>query len=100
MRNVSNYVVISNCFQKIVPFMRCCAKYVRATQTISDDIIGHTAFYMLDNLGCRHILRTCNRSTSCFLTAEIITRTRLSVTFIRKLPALFVVTVVYHTCTT
>jgi hypothetical protein len=41
---------------------------------------------MLDNEGYRHALRICN--TYYFSTATIVTRTRLIVTFIRKLPVL------------
>jgi len=66
MRNISDNVVFSNFFPKIVTFMRHVEKYGRAGQTVSDDIIGRTALYMLDNLGYRHILRICNKSTSCF----------------------------------
>jgi len=44
------------------------------------------ALCVLDNEDHRHTLRICN--TYCFSTATIVTRTRLIVTCIRKLPVL------------
>jgi hypothetical protein len=44
------------------------------------------ALCMLDNESYKHSLRICN--TYCFSTATVLTRTRLIVTFIRKLPVL------------
>jgi hypothetical protein len=91
MRNVSDkscrenqntHFVFSNFLSKTVPFVRLCGRYCGSTQAIDDNMAPSQC--MLDNQDYKHNLRAYN--TYSFTTPTMVTRTRLSITCIRKLP--------------
>jgi len=69
-------VNVSSLFENLAFFLDNLEAYCRAGHA-TDDNMAH-AHCMLDTLGYRNTLRTCN--TYCFITATIVTRTRLIVT--------------------
>jgi len=81
---IKTHFMFNNFYPKFVPSMRLCGKmWYNQTGHRWQYNTAH-AHVMLDNPGYKHTLRVCN--TYSFSTATVVTRTRLSVKFIRLLP--------------
>jgi len=84
--NQNTHFTFINFFPKVVPFMRYRGKiYDRHRQTTDDNKIRRMRIVCRIN----KITNIHSCYTYCFSTATMVTRTRLSVTFIRTLPLLF-----------
>ena len=86
-RETQNTYFVSNFFSKSRLLWAKVHKYGRVRQTTDWNIIRRIRYCMLDNWGYKHILWICN--TYYFSIATLITRTHLSVTFVRTLPVVF-----------
>jgi len=85
---------VKELFPKIVPLMKWCGK-IRWNQTGRKwQYKTAHALCILDNKGFKHTLRI--RNVYCFSTATVVTRTRLSIKFIRALPVFIDILPYYH----
>jgi hypothetical protein len=86
VEKIETHILCSITFLKIVPFMRKREKKCCEAGQVIDENMAH-AHCMLDTLGYKHILKSCN--TYCFSTATVVAWTRLSITLYVHYPSCY-----------